>query len=147
MTSSRIYYFAYGSNLSKEQVATRCPESEYVISGKLLDYAWLIATRGYASVRPSQDNFVLGEIFSLSEQDIAYLDVYESVAEGMYEKITLNIKTAKGTFDCLVYIAADNKPGKTQTEYIARINAGINSANLPNDYVSKYIRPYIPENP
>ena len=146
MTKPKSYYFAYGSNLSKEQMALRCPESDYMISGRLSGYAWLINSRGYASVKPSLNAFVLGEVFTLSEQDIEYLDIYESVDEGMYGKYILSIQTEEGLFNCLVYIASDNDMGKPQAEYIERINAGIKSANLPDDYVKKWIRPFVPEN-
>jgi len=72
----------------------------------------------------SESDFVLGEIFTLSQQDIDYLDIYESVEEGMYEKFNLSVETSKGTIDCLVYIASDSTPGIPQEEYIERINLG-----------------------
>jgi gamma-glutamylcyclotransferase (GGCT)/AIG2-like uncharacterized protein YtfP len=145
MTEQTQYYFGYGSNLSKEQMAIRCPESKYYTSGTLSGYSWLINTRGYASIKPSNSDFVLGEIFTLSQQDVDYLDIYESVEEGMYLKSNLSVETSKGTIDCLVYIASDSTPGIPQDEYIERINLGIKSANLPDDYVQKAIRPFIPE--
>ena len=145
MTEHTQYYFGYGSNLSKEQMAIRCPESKYYASGTLSGYSWLINTRGYASIKPSDSDFVLGEIFTLSQQDVDYLDIYESVEEGMYLKSNLSVETSKGTIDCLVYIASDSTPGIPQDEYIERINLGIKSANLPDDYVQKAIRPFIPE--
>jgi len=145
MTEQTQYYFGYGSNLSKEQMAIRCPESKYYDSGKLLDYSWLINARGYASIKPSEGVFVLGEIFALSQEDISYLDIYESVEEGMYLKFNLSVQTSKGPVDCLVYIASDSTPGIPQEEYIERINLGIKSANLPDDYVQQAIRPFIPE--
>ena len=145
MTEQTQYYFGYGSNLSKEQMAIRCPESKYYDSGKLLDYSWLINARGYASIKPSEGVFVLGEIFALSQEDISYLDIYESVEEGMYLKSNLSVQTSKGPVDCLVYIASDNNIGKPQKEYINRINLGIKSANLPDSYVKKAIRPFVPE--
>ena len=145
MTEQTQYYFGYGSNLSKEQMAIRCPESKYYASGTLSGYSWLINTRGYASIKPSDSDFVLGEIFTLSQQDVDYLDIYESVEEGMYLKTNLSVETSKGTIDCLVYIASDSTPGIPQDEYIERINLGIKSANLPDDYVQKAIRPFIPE--
>ena len=145
MAEQTQYYFGYGSNLSKEQMAIRCPESKYYASGTLSGYSWLINTRGYASIKPSDSNFVLGEIFTLSQQDVDYLDIYESVEEGMYLKSNLSVETSKGTIDCLVYIASDSTPGIPQEEYIERINLGIKSANLPDDYVQKAIRPFIPE--
>ena len=145
MTEQTQYYFGYGSNLSKEQMAIRCPESKYYASGTLSGYSWLINKRGYASIKPSESDFVLGEIFTLSQQDVDYLDIYESVEEGMYLKTNLSVETSKGTIDCLVYIASDSTPGIPQEEYIERINLGIESANLPDDYVQKAIRPFIPE--
>ena len=145
MNNQTQYYFGYGSNLSKEQMAIRCPESKYHDSGKLLDYSWLINARGYASIKPSEGEFVLGEIFTLNQQDINYLDIYESVEEGMYLKSILSVQTSKGPVDCLVYIASDNNIGKPQKEYINRINLGIKSANLPDSYVKKAIRPFVPE--
>ena len=145
MTEQTQYYFGYGSNLSKEQMAIRCPESKYYASGTLSGYSWLINERGYASIKPSESDFVLGEIFTLSQQDVDYLDIYESVEEGMYLKSNLSVETSKGTIDCLVYIASDSTPGIPQDEYIERINLGIKSANLPDDYVQKAIRPFIPE--
>ena len=33
-----MYYFAYGSNLSKEQMHDRCPDSEYVCVGRLAQH-------------------------------------------------------------------------------------------------------------
>ena len=145
MTEQTQYYFGYGSNLSKEQMVIRCPESKYYASGTLSGYSWLINERGYASIKPSESDFVLGEIFTLSQQDVDYLDIYESVEEGMYLKSNLSVETSKGTIDCLVYIASDSTPGIPQEEYIERINLGIKSANLPDDYVQKAIRPFIPE--
>ena len=145
MTEQTQYYFGYGSNLSKEQMAIRCPESKYYASGTLSGYSWLISVRGYASIKPSESDFVLGEIFTLSQQDVDYLDIYESVEEGMYLKTNLSVQTSKGTIDCLVYIASDSTPGIPQEEYIERINLGIKSANLPDDYVQQAIRPFIPE--
>ena len=145
MTEQTQYYFGYGSNLSKEQMEIRCPESKYFASGALSGYSWLINARGYASITPSKSDFVLGEIFTLSQQDIDYLDIYESVEEGMYLKSNLSVQTSKGIIDCLVYIASDSTPGIPQEEYIQRINLGIKSANLPDDYVQKAIRPFVPE--
>ena len=145
MPSLTNHYFGYGSNLSKDQMFVRCPDSSYLTSGRLSDYSWFINTRGYASVRQNLNDFVLGEIFTLSDKDIELLDIYESVAEGMYEKFIMSVKTQSGFIDCLVYIAADKENGQPQAEYIERINAGIRSANLPSDYIQKSIRPFVPE--
>ena len=67
----------------------------------------------------------------MSDKDIELLDIYESVAEGMYEKFIMSVSTPSGVIDCLVYVATDKEIGQPQAEYIERINAGIKRANLP----------------
>jgi hypothetical protein len=48
---------------------------------------------------------------------------------------------------CLVYIDPITEEGQPKLEYITRINNGILDAGLPNDYVTRYLRPYIPQLP
>lgn len=48
-TPERLY-FAYGSNLSLLQMASRCPTSTYHSFGVLRGYKWIIGERGYANV-------------------------------------------------------------------------------------------------
>ena len=81
MPSLTNYYFGYGSNLSKDQMFVRCPESSYLTSGILSDYSWFITPRGYASIRQNLNDIVLGEILKLRVKDIELLDIYEIVAE------------------------------------------------------------------
>ncbi|KAL7913377.1 hypothetical protein GGI35DRAFT_437270 [Trichoderma velutinum] len=54
---SEILYFAYGSNLSTEQMRQRCPYSTAVGLGKVTGWRWIINTRGYANiVREGEDD-------------------------------------------------------------------------------------------
>lgn len=90
MTSSKVgtFCFAFGSNLSPEQVALRLnadPDSSKPVAIARLDsYAWIICERGYANVMPlppnnqtSHENTVWGIIYNLSAEDEARLDMYE----------------------------------------------------------------------
>ncbi|KAL6902987.1 hypothetical protein GGI43DRAFT_400897 [Trichoderma evansii] len=45
-----ILYFAYGSNLSTEQMRERCPYSTAVGLGKMTGWKWIINGRGYANI-------------------------------------------------------------------------------------------------
>ncbi|RFU77051.1 hypothetical protein TARUN_5187 [Trichoderma arundinaceum] len=47
---SEILYFAYGSNLSTEQMRQRCPYSTAVGLGKVMGWRWIINRRGYANI-------------------------------------------------------------------------------------------------
>ena len=83
-------YFAYGSNLSQEQMAQRCPDSIYVGVAFLQGYRWHINTRGYANVIKLEDPIdvpaarkaalgVYGLVYTLTEKDEAVLDECEGV--------------------------------------------------------------------
>jgi len=39
-------YFAYGSNMDKDQMANRCPESNFAGTALLKDYRFIINRRG-----------------------------------------------------------------------------------------------------
>ena len=55
------YYLAYGSNLSVEQMATRCPDAIYVGTAEIKDYRLLFKRGGsgtYLTVEPEEGSTV-----------------------------------------------------------------------------------------
>lgn len=136
-------YFAYGSNLNREQMLRRCPEHRVVGLGVLRDYRWLITRRGYASVVPSPGDEVHGLLYKISPSDERELDIYEAVAEGMYLKETLPIKTADGEQACMVYVDPVTEEGRPSTTYAQCILTGIRDANLPVEYVERYLQRFL----
>lgn len=76
---TRSLYFAYGSNLSLEQMAARCPESRYIGLARLHDFRWQINQRGVANVVPKRGSVVEGLCYLLSRGDEARLDKNEGV--------------------------------------------------------------------
>lgn len=90
-------YFGFGSNLWMEQMAGRCPDSEYLGIARLPGYRWMINARGYANIvqveassneqeiqenKPIQEHasdVVWGLVYRLSPDDEAKLDVNEGV--------------------------------------------------------------------
>ncbi|KAF5592820.1 AIG2 family [Fusarium pseudocircinatum] len=79
-------YFAYGSNLWLQQMASRCPESYYVGRAVLMDHRWQINTRGFANVIPCSGYNVHGLVYQVSVDDEARLDRNEGVHSGAYSK-------------------------------------------------------------
>ncbi|KAF4957004.1 hypothetical protein FGADI_3416 [Fusarium gaditjirri] len=79
-------YFAYGSNLWLQQMASRCPESYYVGRAVLLDHRWQINSRGFANVIPCSGYNVHGLVYQVSVDDEARLDRNEGVHSGAYTK-------------------------------------------------------------
>ncbi|KAL7947333.1 hypothetical protein V8C42DRAFT_317491 [Trichoderma barbatum] len=120
---SEILYFAYGSNLSTEQMRQRCPYSTAVGLGKISGWRWIINARGYANiVREGEDedvneeeekhiesrgqrrtedaeddeNQVYGMLYLLPVEDEDRLDQYEGVPWA-YEKVHLEASWVSNT--------------------------------------------------
>lgn len=139
-----MLYFAYGSNLWREQMSRRCSESREVGPGCLAGWRWIITTRGYASVVESPADHVLGTVYDLSERDVRELDRFEGVASGSYRKELLMVSCRGEEQECLVYVDPVTEEGQPKKEYFDRINAGISDAALPGEYLRRYIRPFVP---
>ena len=140
-----VLYFAYGSNLWRQQMAVRCPEHREVGPGRLNGWRWIVTTRGYASIVVSEGDYVLGTVYELSVADVLALDRFEGVAQKAYRKDMIAVDVNGQELDCLVYIDPVVEVGEPKEEYIARINSGIRDADFPEAYVSQYLRPFVPE--
>jgi len=139
-----VLYFAYGSNLWRQQMFGRCPNHREIGTGKLKQWRWIITTRGYASIVVSEGDYVLGTVYDLSEADVRNLDRFEGVAQGNYRKEMITIEVDEKSLNCLVYIDQVTKEGEPKNEYITRINNGIRDAGFPEEYVTTYLRPFVP---
>ncbi|KAK7037947.1 Aig2 family protein [Favolaschia claudopus] len=153
---SKSLYFGYGSNLWKHQMNTRCPENQFLGIARLPDWRWIINTRGYANVIPSEGDEVWALLYELSEADEMKLDRYEGVPVS-YVKQTLPVEYLKKsdggdverqTVDALVYVDIKSTlTGPPRTEYIFRMNSAIDDAlaeGVPKAYIDQYLRPRIP---
>lgn len=136
-------YFAYGSNMSLDQMKERCPQHRAVGQGILHGYRWIINSRGYANVIKSENDCVIGVVCEISSSDEAFLDKKEGVAIGCYRKETLNVSVEHEQWPCFVYIDPIEKEGLPGEGYIRRIDKGIVDAKLPIDYVDRYMTQYL----
>jgi gamma-glutamylcyclotransferase (GGCT)/AIG2-like uncharacterized protein YtfP len=71
----RFLYFAYGSNMDKEQMKLRCPDAICKGTAVLPDYK--LTERRYADIDESEGGAVSGLLWSISEADLKALDRYE----------------------------------------------------------------------
>ena len=78
-----MYYFAYGSNLNKKQMQTRCPDSRSLFTAVLPNYklvftGWSREWRGgKAAIKSSRGGKVRGAIYEVSEMCLRKLDGHE----------------------------------------------------------------------
>ncbi|KAH9965414.1 Butirosin biosynthesis, BtrG-like protein [Russula dissimulans] len=161
--SARSLYFGYGSNIWIDQMSRRCPENKFVGVALLQGWCWIINQCGYATIIPSSEDYVYGFVYELSPADEASLDKYERVpdsyvkrsmpvqlitpsgdGDGLAETVTVTNEIV----DALVYIdILRTNRDAPKTEYIYRINKAMEDGlqkGIPQFYVDKYIRPFIP---
>lgn len=80
-------YFAYGGDLWLQQMATRCPNSQYIGRAMLLEHCWLINERGHPNVIPRTGSNVHGLVYRVSGDDENSLDQSEDIHSGAYSKV------------------------------------------------------------
>lgn len=81
---NKKYYFAYGSNLSVEQMAHRCPDAKNVGTAALL--GWQLLFKGCATIEPNRKKNTPALLWEISEQDEKSLDRYEGFPSFYYKK-------------------------------------------------------------
>ena len=88
------YYLAYGSNLSVEQMAYRCPDAIYVGTGELKDMRLEfhgVRNYSYLTVEPFKGGTVPVVVWRVSAADEKSLDRYEGYPKSYYKQ-DINIK-------------------------------------------------------
>jgi gamma-glutamylcyclotransferase (GGCT)/AIG2-like uncharacterized protein YtfP len=79
-----VFYFAYASNLSKQQMQIRCPDSKpkfvAILSNyKLVFTGWSRSWKGaVATIKPFRGETVHGAIYEVTEACLRQLDKYEA---------------------------------------------------------------------
>lgn len=76
-------YFAYGSNLSVQGMAARCPTATRIGRARL--DGWRLTFRGVADIEPAEGEAVEGALWTVTSKDVRSLDHYEG-APHMYDR-------------------------------------------------------------
>lgn len=87
---SEKYYIAYGSNLSLEQMAVRCPHAVPVGTALIEGYELLFKgskTGSYLTIEKNPEGSVPAAIWIISDDDEIRLDRYEGYPSFYYKKI------------------------------------------------------------
>jgi hypothetical protein len=108
---TKKYYIAYGSNLSVEQMAHRCPDAK--VAGMAAIPDWKLVFRGCATIEPAKGRVVPVLIWEISERDERHLDAYEGYPS-YYTKRILDVTMTdfKGKnpqeIQAMVYVMTDS---------------------------------------
>ncbi len=136
-----IYYFAYGSNLSEEQMKQRCPNHKLlyvaVLKNYRLDFTIYSNKRdcGCADIIKDNGKEVWGLVYSLSESDLKSLDKSEG-APINYKRIKVHIinKMNKAK-EVHTYEVTEKQPFQAPSnEYLNIIKNAARRYNFPKTY-------------
>ena len=126
-----MYYFAYASNLNRQQMRERCPESKPMFVATLPNYKLVFAgwsrqwRGGKASIQLFRGEKVMGAVYEVSERCLSRLDKYEG-CPGDYHRLKVTVFDEDGgPVEAVTYIKSgqldETLPSK---EYLAVIQQG-----------------------
>lgn len=142
-----VWYFAYGSNLFREQMIERTGAIGHVdhpprvarLSGYRLVFQTLEECGpAFANIRRSDDE-VHGAVYRCSPAHLSRLDEYESG----YERLAISVCDEYGELlDAVAYVITPAQParfGRPGDEYLERIVTGARQHGLPESCIEKII--------
>lgn len=126
-----MYYFAYASNLNREQMTKRCPEARPRFSATLPNYKLIFS--GYfraregatATIMGSKGNVVKGAVYEVPESGMLKLDKHEEVPR-VYRHLNVIVWTESGErIEAMTYIKVkQEEEEKPSPKYLSVIQQG-----------------------
>jgi len=139
-------YFAYGSNMSRALMRPRCRSAREVGTAVLAGWRFIVMRDGYASIVRDAGGVVHGLMWRLGPRDLAALNAYERLEQGLYRAVRLPVRmgnhnrNATACVAALVYIGRSREPGRPRPGYLDLVLAAARDAGLPAAYVAALAR-------
>lgn len=102
------YYIAYGSNISTEQMAYRCPTASVVGTAVIEDYE--LVFRRFATIEPQEGSSVPVAVWKIDEEDEHALDRYEGYPRSYIKKDIKVMLDSEREITAMVYIMTEGRP-------------------------------------
>jgi gamma-glutamylcyclotransferase (GGCT)/AIG2-like uncharacterized protein YtfP len=140
LTRSTELYFAYGSNMSREQMKERAENAQLIGIGYMEDYTLAFNRRGthrsggVASVVEAKGERVYGVIWEISSKELKRLDKEED--PDAYRRSPLSVVVEGNiSYTCHVYVAIAQGRIDPDPEYVRILVDAACDADLPADYL------------
>lgn len=137
-----VYYFAYGSNMSRRRLRKRIHSTEFVGAGSISGYYMSFSKKGadgsakcglYLSDNPNI--YTHGVIFSFQRSELERLDEIEGNGYGYQRRIVPVTGEAGDSFEAITYIALNRQADLLPfTWYKYHVCVGAREAALPGEY-------------
>lgn len=128
------WYLAFGSNLCKSSMATRCPDA-IPVGKKMLNNARLVF-RGVADIQYEPGSKAPAGLWKISARDERALDNFEGVHCGMYRKKWIDIGQGR---QALIYLMNDDGIHPPSRYYANVIREGYKDFGLDESYLDEAI--------
>jgi len=137
--SSSILYFAYGSNLSSNNMYSRCGSNITALGpAKLPNYEFTFDRRGSANIVPHTGQYVWGLLWNINSDCLRALDRYEGYPT-LYGRQTVTVEWENNEVSALVYIESSKEAGgQPNYSYLKdKVIPGAKEHNLPPEWINK----------
>jgi Gamma-glutamyl cyclotransferase, AIG2-like len=124
-------FFAYGANMDVGAMARRCPRSKPLGVARLMRHRLVAMREGWLNVTRDAHASVHGVLWDVALADVAALDRYEGLGEGLYAKALQGVVGKGGAKRALVYFGANNGPGIVQADYLEVVIGAARHWDLP----------------
>ena len=114
-------------------MARRCPRSKALGLARLERHRLAVMREGWLTAVREPRSAVHGVLWNLALSDIAALDRYEGLSQGLYAKLTQPVIAERGPKQAIVYFGANAGPGAVRPDYIAEVLAAARSWPLPGE--------------
>jgi gamma-glutamylcyclotransferase (GGCT)/AIG2-like uncharacterized protein YtfP len=145
-----MIYFAYGSNLDRQQMAQRCPNAKVIGPAQLTDHRICFPRKSpvrgcaVASIEPHAGMTVWGLMYEMTADDLKRLDAREGYdpvnlkAANRYDRVEIVIEQMRGEpVKAVTYVALpEDEPGLPSFDYMKQIIDGAVANSFPDDYVA-----------
>ena len=114
-------------------MARRCPRSKALGPARLERHRLAVMREGWLTAVREPRSAVHGVLWDLALSDIAALDRYEGLSQGLYAKLTQPVIAERSPKQAIVYFGANAGPGAVRPDYIAEVLAAARSWPLPEE--------------
>jgi gamma-glutamylcyclotransferase len=142
---SRMYHFAYGSNLSSKFLMEHCPNARFVMKALLPNYR--VEFRFYSKRRQGGMSSIVfdpggltrGVIYDVPEEEMLALDVVESVPQGLYARERFLVLGEDGGLHRanLYRVVRPEGPFTPAKSYVELMLEGAEEHDLDPEYVER----------
>ena len=116
------FYFSFGFNMNRAHMGHLCRGAEALGIARLDHHQFFIAKASYASIARKRAATVYGVLWKIRAADVAKLDAYESVPDGLYCEALIPVHHGERLLRALAYVASDPRPA-SQSPAIRRASS------------------------